>query len=87
MKDACPGGGAVLRQDPHSQPKATKKPPVPSFHVTIFAAFTALRNASGAFLETFRKAAYTWKEKAHTEILPVGSFPPGPPFVRAGPVS
>jgi hypothetical protein len=79
------GVEAVLRQNPHSQPNSTKKSPAPSFHAATFAALTVLRNAYNAFLEKFRKAGATWKLEAHTEIFPAGSFPPGPPFVRAGP--
>jgi hypothetical protein len=80
------GVEAILRQAPHSLPKSTKKSPAPSFHAATFAALTALRNAYNSFLAAFRKAGEVWKVEAHAEIFPTGSFPPGPPFVRAGPV-
>jgi REP element-mobilizing transposase RayT len=79
------GVEAILRQDPHSLPKSTKKSPAPSFHAATFAALTVLRNAYNCFLEAFRKASETWKVESPTKIFPPGSFPPGPPFVRAGP--
>ncbi|MES1243034.1 MAG: hypothetical protein ABUT39_15575 [Acidobacteriota bacterium] len=79
------GADAVLRQRPHSQPNKTKKSPAPRFHAASKAIRNGLRAAYGLFLAAFRDAAELLKSGDRLAKFPVGSFPPGLPFVRALP--
>lgn len=80
------GVGAVLRQNPHTQPNKTKKSPAPRFHAASKAIRNGLREAYGLFLAAFRDAAELLKSGDRMAKFPMGSFPPGLPFVRALPV-
>jgi hypothetical protein len=75
------GVGAVLRQKPHTQPNKTKKSPAPRFHAASKAIRDGLREAYGLF----RDAAELLKAGDRMARFPMGSFPPGLPFVRALP--
>jgi hypothetical protein len=79
------GVGTVLRQHPHTQPNKTKKSPAPRFHSASKAIRDGLREAYGLFLAAFRDAAELLKVGDRSARFPVGSFPPGLPFVRALP--
>jgi hypothetical protein len=79
------GVGAVLRQSPHTRPNKTKKSPAPRFHAASKAVRNALREAYGLFLAAFRDAAELLKAGDRLARFPIGSFPPGLPFVRALP--
>jgi hypothetical protein len=79
------GVGAVLRQRPHTQPNKTKKSPAPRFHAATKAIRDGLREAYGLFLAAFRDAAELLKAGDRMARFPMGSFPPGLPFVRALP--
>lgn len=79
------GVGAVLRQNPHTQPNKTKKSPAPRFHLAGKAVRNGLREMYGLFLAAFRDAAELLKTGDRTARFPLGSFPPGLPFVRALP--
>jgi hypothetical protein len=79
------GVGAVLRQHPHTQPNKTKKSPAPRFHAASKAIRDGLREAYGLFLAAFRDAAELLKAGDRSARFPIGSFPPGLPFVRALP--
>jgi hypothetical protein len=79
------GVGAVLRQKPHTQPNKTKKSPAPRFHAVSKAIRDGLREAYGLFLAAFRDAAEMLKAGDRSAKFPIGSFPPGLPFVRALP--
>jgi hypothetical protein len=79
------GVGAVLRQHPHTQPNKTKKSPAPRFHAASKAIRDGLREMYGLFLAAFRDAAELLKAGVRSAKFPVGSFPPGLPFVRALP--
>lgn len=79
------GVAALLRQQPHTQPNKTKKSPAPRFHAASKALRNALREAYGLFLAAFRDAAELLKAGDRTARFPLGSFPPGLPFVRALP--
>jgi hypothetical protein len=79
------GAGAVLRQSPHIRPNKTKKSPAPRFHAASKAIREGLREAYGLFLAAFRDAADLLKQGDRSARFPVGSFPPGLPFVRALP--
>jgi hypothetical protein len=76
------GIGAVLRQHPHTRPNKTKKSPAPRFHAASKAIRNGLREAYGLFLAAFRDAAELLKAGDRSARFPVGSFPPGLPFVR-----
>ena len=75
----------MLRQHPHTQPNKTKKSPAPRFHAASKAIRDGLREAYGLFLAAFRDAAELLKAGDRSARFPVGSFPPGLPFVRALP--
>jgi hypothetical protein len=51
------GVGAVLRQNPHTQPNKTKKSPAPRFHAASKAVRNGLREMYSLFLAAFRDAA------------------------------
>ena len=79
------GVGTVLRQNPHTRPNKTKKSPAPRFHAASRVIRNGLREAYGLFLAAFRDAAELLKSGDRSARFPVGSFPPGLPFVRALP--
>jgi hypothetical protein len=79
------GLGAVLRQNPLTRPNKTKKSPAPRFHAATKAVRDGLREAYGLFLAVFRDAAEQLKAGDRSAKFPLGSFPPGLPFVRALP--
>ena len=79
------GVGAVLRQNPHTRPNKTKKSPAPRFHAASKAIRNGLWEAYHLFLAAFRDAAELLKQGDRSARFPVGSFPPGLPFVRALP--
>ncbi|MES1240164.1 MAG: hypothetical protein ABUT39_00955 [Acidobacteriota bacterium] len=79
------GADAVLRQRPHNRPNRTKKSPAPRFHAASKAIRDGLREAYGLFLAAFRDAAELLKQGDRSARFPLGSFPPGLPFVRALP--
>jgi hypothetical protein len=79
------GVAGVLRQNPHTQPNKTKKSAAPRFHAASKAIRNGLREAYGLFLAAFRDAAELLKAGDRMARFPMGSFPPGLPFVRALP--
>jgi hypothetical protein len=79
------GVGAVLRQNPHTRPNKTKKSPAPRFHAASKAIRNGLWEAYHFFLAAFRDAAELLKQGDRSARFPIGSFPPGLPFVRALP--
>jgi hypothetical protein len=79
------GVGAVLRQNPHTEPNRTKRSPAPRFHAATKGIRDGLREAYGLFLAAFRDAAEQLKAGDRSAKFPLGSFPPGLPFVRALP--
>jgi hypothetical protein len=79
------GAAAVLRQRPHTQPNRTKKSAAPRFHAASKAIRNGLREAYGLFQAVFRNAAELLKAGDRMARFPLGSFPPGLPFVRALP--
>jgi hypothetical protein len=79
------GVGAILRQNPLTRPHKTKKSPAPRFHAATKAIRNGLREAYGLFLAAFRDAAEQLKAGDRSAKFPLGSFPPGLPFVRALP--
>ena len=80
------GVEAILRQRPHTRPNQTKKSPAPLFHVVAKEVREILWLAYSMFVAAFREAAEKLKTVELSAVrFPVGSFPPGLPFVRAHP--
>jgi hypothetical protein len=77
------GVAAILRQHPHTRPSRTKKSPAPLYHAATKAMRKAFWQAYAAFVSAFREAADKWREGDRNARFPVGSFPPGLPFVTA----
>ena len=75
------GVRAILRQNPHDRPQRSKKSPAPSCHAATKEARSALQEAYRAFLDAFREAADKLKAGDRLAQFPLGSFPPGLPFV------
>jgi hypothetical protein len=76
---------AVLQQPPHKEPHKIKRSPAPRFHAASKAVRNALRGAYFLFFAAFRDAAEQLKAGDRSARFPMGSFPPGLPFVRALP--
>ena len=72
----------VLTADPHTCPNQTKKSPALLYHAATKAAREAFWEAYSAFVVAFREAAERLKAGDRTARFPLGSFPPGLPFVN-----
>ena len=79
------GAAAILRQRPHTRPNKTKKSPSPGFHAATKAARRDLWEAYARFVAAFREASEKLRNGDRTAHFPIGSFPPGLPFVRVCP--
>jgi hypothetical protein len=77
------GVAGILRQNPQTRPNWTKKSPAPAFHAATKAIRKGLWEMYAAFVGAFREAAEKWRAGDRTAKFPVGSFPPGLPFVTA----
>jgi hypothetical protein len=66
---------------PHTRPSRTKKSPAPFYHAATKVVRKAFWQAYSAFMSAFREAADRWREGNRKARFPVGSFPPGLPFV------
>jgi len=77
------GSDGVRAQNPETRPRKIKKSPAPFFHALRKNVRRALWEAYGAFLAAFREAAAQWRAGDRDAAFPVGSFPPGLPFVTA----
>lgn len=75
------GVTGVLRQHPQTRPNWTKRSPAPLFHAATKAVRKAMRAAYGTFVAAFRSAAQALKTGDREAKFPLGSFPPGLPFV------
>ena len=75
------GVAAILRQDPHTRPSRPKKSPAPLYHAATKAVRKAFWQDYATFVSAFREAADRWREGDRKASFPVGSFPPGSPFV------
>jgi hypothetical protein len=75
------GLAAILTQDPHHQPKRSKKSPAPAFHAASQAVRRGLREAYALFVAAYREAAEKLRAGNRNAGFPVGSFPPALPFV------
>ena len=80
------GVRAILRQDPHSRPRSSKRSPAPIAHAATVEVWLAMKIAHQEVVAVYRRAAEQWKRDPST-TFPSGCFPPSAPFVaRAGPV-
>jgi hypothetical protein len=79
------GVETILKQNPQGQPKASKRSPAPRFHAATKAARDGFWEAYSVFVAAFREAAERLKEGDRLARFPVGSFPPGLPFVSSCP--
>ena len=84
-QDTPPAVETIPRKDPHFRPQHLKRSPAPPFHAATKAAREAMRQAYGLFLGAFRDASEKLKSGDRGARFPIGSFPPGLPFVRALP--
>ena len=75
------GADAVRRQNPHQRPTKTKKSSAPLFHAATKRVREDLLNIYYAFVAAFREAAEKLKAGNRNAAFPIGSFPPGLPFV------
>jgi hypothetical protein len=75
------GADAVRRQDPHTCPGKSKKSPAPLFHAATKRVRADLFNTYYAYVAAFREAAEKLKARNRNAPFPIGSFPPGLPFV------
>ena len=79
------GVEAILKQNPHTRPNHPKKSPAPLFHAVAKTVRQTFWVAYSTFVAAFREAADQLKAGDRSARFPVGSFPPGLPFVRAHP--
>jgi hypothetical protein len=77
------GAAAVCAQNPFDRPAKPKKSPAPLFHAFIRRVRRELYEAYHLFLAAFRDAADCLRAGDRNARFPLGSFPPGLPFVRA----
>jgi hypothetical protein len=84
-QDSSLGVEAILRQAPYSRPPHLKRSPAPPFHAATKATRELMRQGYGLFLAAFREAAEKLRSGDRSARFPIGSFPPGLPFVRALP--
>jgi putative transposase len=75
------GPAAILAQNPHRQPKKTKKSPAPAIHAASKAVRRELWSAYSLFVAAYRDAAEKLKAGILDVVFPQGSFPPSLPFV------
>jgi REP element-mobilizing transposase RayT len=75
------GPAAILTQDPHHRPARSKKSPAPAFHAASQAVRRGLCEAYALFVAAYREAAEKLRAGNREVRFPLGSFPPGLPFV------
>jgi len=79
------GPMAIRDQHPHDRPQRLKKSQAPLSHAFTKSARKLFRETYSRFLALFREAAESLKAGDLAARFPVGSFPPGLPFVTASP--
>ena len=75
------GPEAILKQDPHSQPRKSKKSPAPRFHAASRKMRRYLYQLYAEFVAQFRDAAERLRAGDRNAPFPPGCFPPALPFV------
>ena len=69
--------------DPGYPSELKEEVPGPLYHVATRAVRKAFWEAYATFVAAFREAADRWREGDRSARFPIGSFPPGLPFVKA----
>ena len=77
------GVAGVLRQSPETRPAQSKRSPAPLYHAATRAVRKAFREAYATFVAAFREASERLSAGDRMARFPIGSFPPGLPFVVA----
>ena len=77
------GVDGVLRQSPEARPVRSKKSPAPLYHAATRAVRRAFWEAYAMFVAAFREASERLRTGDRSARFPLGSFPPGLPFVTA----
>jgi hypothetical protein len=75
------GVEAILKMNPETRPVKSRRSPAPLFHAATKAMRKALWEAYALFVAAFREAADRLRSGDRNALFPVGSFPPGLPFV------
>ena len=77
------GPEAIRQQTPGTRPEKLKKSPAPRFHAFRKKARQSLYEAFALFVAAFREASERLRKGEMNVRFPIGSFPPGQPFVMA----
>ena len=77
------GVAGVLRQSPETRPVRSKKSPAPLYHAATRAVRKAFWETYCLFVAAFRDASERLRTGDRMARFPLGSFPPGLPFVTA----
>jgi REP element-mobilizing transposase RayT len=77
------GVAGILRQSPETRPAHSKKSPAPLYHAATRAVRKAFWEAYAMFVAAFREASERLRAGDRMARFPIGSFPPGLPFVAA----
>jgi hypothetical protein len=77
------GVAGILRQSPETCPARSKKSPAPLYHAATRAVRKAFWEAYATFVAAFREASERLRAGDRMARFPIGSFPPGLPFVAA----
>ncbi|MES1241771.1 MAG: transposase [Acidobacteriota bacterium] len=77
------GVAGVLRQSPETRPIRSKRSPAPLYHAATRAVRKAFWEAYCLFVSAFRDASERLRAGDRMARFPLGSFPPGLPFVTA----
>ena len=72
---------SILARDPQYRPTKLARSPAPLVHAATKAARKAFYEMYAWFVAAFRSAAEELKQGDREARFPVGSFPPGLPFV------
>jgi hypothetical protein len=80
------GIDGILRQSPEARPIRSKKSPAPLYHAATRAVRKAFWEAYAMFVAAFREASERLRAGDRLARFPLGSFPPGLPFVTAAAV-
>ena len=75
------GVASILLHDPQSRPAKLSRSPAPLVHAATKAARKAFYKMYAWFVAAFRSAAEKLKQGDREPSFPIGSFPPGLPFV------
>ena len=76
------GADVVLSQDPHSQPRSSKRSPAPMVHAATKKARALFWAAYQRFVDAYRAAAEKLRQGSRDVEFPPNAFPPALPFVE-----